>query len=206
MENDRRQKILNAAYEVIKEEGLPFLSYDSISNHSGVSRQLIRYYFASKDDLMIAICDLLATAYRETLVDVARGSMSDSKGRLEYLLDFYFDFLDGKKKPKDDQIYDAMMSLAAGSPAVQDNLRAQYCLLGNVMAHEISIEYPKMSIPDANQLSYLFVSFMYGHWKMVASLGLSEKHNQITRKAIDRLIESFLRKPSKPSEQIDVWL
>ena len=203
MDKDRSHNILVATCEVIAQEGLPFISYDVIAKRAKVSRQLIRYYFPTKEDFMLAICDVLALAYRETMVDVARLSMPEN--RLDYLLDFFFGFLDGKVKPKDDKVYDAMIALAIASPAVRENLKAQYCLLGNVMAHEISVEHPQMRIADADQLSYLFVTLMHGHWKMVASLGLSEGHHRVTRNAIDRLIASYLEKPTQSDEQPDIW-
>jgi hypothetical protein len=62
-----------------------------------------------------------------------------------------------------------------------------------------------MSAQDANQLSYLFVCLMYGHWKMVASLGFSEEHKFVTRTAIDRLIASYAARPSKRTELAKIW-
>lgn len=203
MQKNRRDDILTEAFNLLLEEGLPMLSYDLIAKRSGVSRQLIRYYFASKEDFMIALCDMLAMTYREALVSVAR--TIDTADRLDQLFDFYFDLLDGAKKPRDDQVYDAVMSLAAGSKPIRDNLRNQYSLLGSVVSHEITLQHPEISHEDANQISFLFVSLMYGHWKMVASLGISEDHKRITRKAIDRLIESYLQTPSKPEEYLEVW-
>ncbi len=202
-QDERRNSILKAAIDAIHHDGLPFISNALIAKRSGVSRQLIRYYFKSKEELMIEICDMLAAAYRKALVDVALSN--DSANRLEQLLDFYFDFLEGKTKPRDDQVYDAMMSLAAGSPAVKENLRGQYSLLGSVVSQEITVNYPNITVEDADQLSYLFVCLMYGHWKMVATLGLNETHRVITRKAIDRLISSYQQSPSKPEDQPKIW-
>lgn len=41
---------------------------------------------------------------------------------------------------------------------------------------------------------------MYGHWKMVASLGCSSGHNRIAREAMDRIISSYLDRYDDPDE------
>jgi hypothetical protein len=39
---------------------------------------------------------------------------------------------------------------------------------------------------------------MYGHWKMVATLGFSEDYNRVTREAVDRLIASYVQNYHDP--------
>lgn len=193
MEKDenRRHEIVKGAFSFLKKNGLPMLSYDLIARECGVSRQLIRYYFADPEELMVALCDYLASLYRDALLrGVAQTKDSD---RLEFFLDFYFDLISGNPKPRDDQVYDAVMSLAAGHDCVKTSLREQYNLLGQVVSQEIQLSHPELSRTDCLELSFLFLSLMYGHWKMVASLGLSEDHKHITRQACDRLILSYTR-------------
>lgn len=199
---DRAGEILTGAFDVLMREGLPHLSYKSVAEASGVTRQLVRYYFPTPDDLMIALCDHLAVAYREALIT----TISDHEGddRVAVFLDFYFDLLDGAQKPRDDQAYDALMSLAARNPLIKENLRQQYTLLGQVMSHELRQQYPEIPLPQCEEISFAFVATMYGHWKMVASLGLSEDHKHITRATMTRLIESY-RQDSSPSGDLRVW-
>lgn len=46
---------------------------------------------------------------------------------------------------------------------------------------------------------------MYGHWKMVASLGVSEAHNRVSRAAMDRLIRSYAENDA-PIENVGrIW-
>jgi hypothetical protein len=37
------------------------------------------------------------------------------------------------------------------------------------------------------------VSLMYGHWKMLATLGFSENWNRVSRETMDRLVGFYLR-------------
>jgi hypothetical protein len=45
---------------------------------------------------------------------------------------------------------------------------------------------------------------MYGHWKMVATLGLSPEHRRITRRSIDRIIASY-RVAREPVGVAGIW-
>ncbi len=192
---DRAAEIVEGAFKLLMAEGLPHVSYSSVAEAAGVKRQLVRYYFPNPDDLMLALCDKVATVYREALI---QGMASrENEDRIGLFLDFYFDLLDAPRKPRDDQVYDALMSLAARSDRIKVNLRQQYTLLGHVVSHELRQQYQNIPLPVCEQISFVFVSLMYGHWKMVASLGLSEDHKHITRNAIDRLIESYKRNPAQ---------
>lgn len=193
-DDNREATIVGGAFDVLMAEGLDHLSYNKVAEAAGTTRQLVRYYFPDPDDLMIALCDQIASVYREALIE----GMGDRQGadRIALFLDFYFDLLDGPRKPRDDQVYDALFSLAARSERVKSNLRQQYTLLGHVISHELRQEFPEIPLPACEQLSFVFVSLMYGHWKMVASLGLSEDHKRITRQAMDRLIDSYRADPT----------
>jgi hypothetical protein len=57
-------------------------------------------------------------------------------------------------------------------------------MVGLVRAHE-------PAKPDG--VGYLFVSLMYGHWKMLATLGFSDNWNRVSRETMDRLVGFYLR-------------
>ncbi len=186
----------------MRSEGLPHLSYDRVASATGVTRQLVRYHFPNPDDIMIALCDALAASYREHLISGVMGQAD--KDRLRIFFDFYFDLLDGKAKPRDDQVYDALFSLAAGSPGSGATCALQYTMLGHALTHEIRTSFPEIPLRSCGEISYLFVAIMYGHWKMVATLGLSEDHRRISRQAIDRIIASYRAVPD-PQDDATAW-
>jgi AcrR family transcriptional regulator len=192
----RKPEIVQAAIKAIGREGLPMPSYDSIAKEADMSRQLIRHYFPDPEGLMIAVCDALAASYRDCLMKgIIEAAATE---RLSMFLDFYFNFLAGNQKPKDDGVYDAMFSLAASSEAVRMNLSGQYNLLQYTIAHEIQISNPALSQKACREIAFLFVALMYGHWKMVATLGFSEDYNRVTREAVDRLIASYVQNYHDP--------
>lgn len=200
---DTKQKILLGAFRALRSEGLPVISYDRVAESADVSRQLVRYHFKDPDDLMVALCDHLAGLYRDLLVEKAKALQGAA--RIEMFMDFYFGLLDDAPKPADDQVYDALLSRAAGSPPVRERLRSQYSLLGQVVGHELQLAFPELERRAADELSFIFVSLMYGHWKMVASLGVSRAHNQVTRAAMRRLIQSYVNGGALTREGFALW-
>ncbi|SIN95991.1 TetR/AcrR family transcriptional regulator [Vannielia litorea] len=202
-QHNRKEEIVTAAFQTLMDEGLPMLSYDAIARHGGLSRQLIRYHYPDPEELMIDLLDHMAGVYREAMIaEVTRLQGTD---RLRCFFDFYFDMIEGNPKPRDNQAYDAAMSLATAHPPIRATLRGQYSLLGQVLSHELELQYPVLGIQGAQELSWLFVCLMYGHWKMVASLGFAETHRSVTRAAIDRLVESYLARPSQPETAPRIW-
>ncbi|WP_071795269.1 TetR/AcrR family transcriptional regulator [Natronohydrobacter thiooxidans] len=196
----RRPEIVQAAIRTIGKNGLLMVSYDQIARETDMSRQLIRHYFPDTEVLMVAICDALAASYRECLM---KGIIkANTAKRLKLFLDFYFDFLAGEDlaKPADDAVYDAMFALAAGSETVRKNLHDQYNLLHHTIAHEVQISNPELPQSACREIGYLFVVIMYGHWKMVATLGFSRAYNRVSREAIDRLIESYIAHYDDPDD------
>ncbi len=201
--DDQRGQIVEGAAKHLLSNGPPPPPFGRIEETAGISRQLVRYYFDDADDLLLAVCDHLASAYRMALIGGVE-TLAGAK-RLHFIFDFYFDLVADLPKPRDDQAYDAMFAFAAGSPRIRDNLRAQYTLLGQVLQLEIKMQYPELSLEDCAEISYLFVCIMYGHWKMVASLGLGEDHKLISRRAIDRIIASYAAGDEAGAHPIRTW-
>ena len=190
----RRPEIVQAMYDAIAKHGMSPPSYDLIAREGDMSRQLVRHYYKDPEQMAVDLCDHLAATYRDCLM---RGIIqADESRRLQVFLDFYFDVLANKglPKPKDDQVYDGVMALANSSQRVRDNLRGQYSLLQATLAHEVQISHPDLPQKACHELGYLVVALMYGHWKMVASLGIDDAMNRVSREAVDRLIASYVER------------
>ena len=186
----RKAQILQATTKLLAKEGLQALSFESVAREADLSRQLVRYYYPDLQSLIVDMCDHLGNSYRDILVsgvvEVA------SVKRLEFFLDFFFDLSDVHAMPIDLEVYDAMVAYAVGSDDLRASLCRQYQTLGQVMVHELAIAHPELDGPSCEELSFLFVSMMHAHWSFVASLGYSREHSRVTRKAIDRLLQSYI--------------
>jgi hypothetical protein len=73
------------------------------------------------------------------------------------------------------------------------------------MCHEFRVSHPGLDLRSAEELSWLFVCLMYGHWKMVATLGVSAAHNRVTRGAMDRLIRSYCDNAAPRGQIGQIW-
>lgn len=187
----KKIQILNAAAKLMSNRGIQGFSFENVADEAGLSRQLVRYYYSDLDTLIVDLCDHLANIYREMLVAgiVEVGEV----GRLAFFLDFFFDLAEGHPMPINLEAYDAMIAYSVGSEALRDRMCDQYKTLGQVIVHELAIAYPELNGSACEELSFMFVSMMHAHWSFVASLGYSRQHSRLARKAIERLIESYVR-------------
>ena len=201
---DRKTHILKATTKLLNEKGLQGFSFESVAKEADLSRQLLRYYFSDLDHLVSELSDYLGNVYREALVE---GIVEVRQvERLDFFLDFLFDLTDGYRMPDNLKVYDALVAYSVGSSQVKDRMRAQYKTLGQVIAQELAIAHPSLNGPSCEELSFLFVSMMHAHWSFVASLGFSRHQSKVTRRAIDRLINSYLNDPTKTSQATNSWL
>lgn len=188
----RQGEIIDALEETLQQRGVRLPSAEQISVAADMSRQLINHYTPDLDATALELLTKMAERYKSGLKLGVRTNPRTE--RLTVFLDFYFDQLAdfGVEKPRDDQVYDAMFALAAGNEKLRERLFSQYEALQGIFAHEVGVSYPDLPPETCKQLGFLITSLMYGHWKMVATLGFSEDMNKVSRQAIDRLIKSYL--------------
>ena len=199
-----KNQIVEGALAALLSDGLPNLSYDRVAQAAGTSRQLVRYHFRDPDALMVTVCDRLAAAYGEAL---AEGGLPVREGRsgLHALFDFLLDALDGRPKPRDEAVFDALAVHAPTSPRIRAALRGHYALLGRAIAEEAQAAHPALGDEAAAEIAYLAVALVYGHWRMVAALGFAEAHRAITRTALDRIVASYLEGEDGHAADVVPW-
>ena len=190
----KKAAVLDAATRVLRTQGLQALTFENVASEAGLSRQLVRYYYANLELLMLDLCDHLAATYRDVLV---RGVQEVGQvQRLDLFLDFFFGVTDRFPMPDNLEVYDAFFAFAVGSAQLRDRLCMTYEVLGQVFQHELSIAHPELEDFAVSELSFFFVSMMHAHWSYVATLGYADEHGRITRDAMDRLIKSYLDRPA----------
>lgn len=187
---EKKVQILDGATAVLRTRGLAALSFESVAIEAEMSRQLVRYHYPNLEEMVVDLCDHLAATYREVLVT---GVVEIQQvERLNFFLDFFFGVAENYVMPDNLEVYDAFFAYAVGSTRVRDRLCDTYQMLGQVFVHELSIAHAELPDFAAEELSFLFVSMMHAHWSYVATLGYAGEHGQITRRAMDRLIASYL--------------
>lgn len=186
---NKKEQILDATTALLTSSGLQALSFENIAKQTGVSRQLIRYYYPTLDGLIADLCDHLGKVYQDVLIAgvVKVGQVE----RLDFFLDFFFGVSADYPMPDNLEAYDSLFAFAVGAPEVKTRLRVKYRTLGQVIQHELAIAHPQLDAAACDELSFLFVSMMHAHWSYIATLGFSQAYNKVARKAMDRLIASY---------------
>lgn len=201
---NKKLQILDATTALLTTSGLQALSFEMLAKQTGLSRQLIRYYYPSLDGLIADLCDHLGKVYQDVLISGV-GKIGQVE-RLGFFLDFFFGVSADYPMPDNLEAYDSLFAFCVGAPEVKDRLRAKYRTLGQVIQHELAIAHPKLDGPACDELAFLFVSLMHAHWSYIATLGFSQEYNRVARKAIDRLIASYCKDgPTKPAVQAS-WM
>ena len=190
----KKTQILEATAALLSTKGLQALSFENVALEAGLSRQLVRYYYADLDSMVCDLCDHLGGSYRDTLVDgiVKVGKVE----RLKFFLDFFFDLAETHPMPVNLETYDAMIACSVGCPQLKERMCDQYKILGQVIVHELKIAYPDLGSAACEELSFMFVSMMHAHWSFVASLSHTRDHSRLARRAFDRLIQSYVEDSS----------
>ena len=201
--SDKKIMILNATATLLSKKGVQSFSFENVAYEAGLSRQLVRYYYSDLNTLIADLCDHLGKQYQDILVS----GILDLRevGRLKFFLDFFFDLAEGFPMPETLSAYDAMVACSVGSPQLKERMCENYKTLGQVIIHELAIAHPNLKSASCEELSFMFVSMMHAHWSFVASLGYSREHSKLARKAIDRLIESYLNDPDHAPAMDRPW-
>src|SRR6476646_3376228 len=67
---DNRERLVAAGYTVLSEKGYEAATVKEIAHVAGVSPGLFHYYFASKDELLLAVLQEAATRYGRMMQDL----------------------------------------------------------------------------------------------------------------------------------------
>lgn len=81
-EADNRQRLVDAGHEVLSEKGFEATTVKEIARAAGVSPGLFHYYFASKDELLLAVLGEAGERFKERLVREA-GSRGTARDHIE---------------------------------------------------------------------------------------------------------------------------
>ena len=185
----RRKEILEAALSAINRHGLSKVSYDLIAEEASTSRQLIRHYYPKLEPLMVDIVETITESYRQLVINDINSIKSAQ--RLSIMMDFFFGQLQDRQLPPS-MSFDSMFALANNSEPIRQAMHTTHQILSETFQNELRVCYPTLPLKVYQELGHQFVSLITGHWRMVSSLGMSDKYTSVSRKAMDRLIQSYL--------------
>lgn len=96
-DNQTRQKIFRAAAEVFEEKGYTGARMQEIADRAGINKALLHYYFSSKEQLFMAVFQVLLKKMFEKIFSIFSEEIS-FKEKLKKFLDQHIEFM--IKNPK----------------------------------------------------------------------------------------------------------
>jgi len=116
-DSQTRDKIFKAATQVFEEKGYSGARMQEIADRAGINKALLHYYFRSKDQLFMAVFQVLISKMFEKIFAIFRTDLS-FKDKIKLFLDQHIDFL--VKNPK---LPLFLLNEMAVSPTVIDGVR-----------------------------------------------------------------------------------
>jgi AcrR family transcriptional regulator len=92
-----REKIFRAATEIFEEKGYAGARMQEIADRAGINKALLHYYFRSKDQLFMAVFQVLLKKMFEKIIAIFQADLT-FKEKIRLFLDQHIDFL--KRNPK----------------------------------------------------------------------------------------------------------
>ena len=85
---DNRRRLVYAGYEVLSEKGFEAMTVKEIARVAGVSPGLFHYYFASKDELLLAVLGEAGERFKERVMRQAGSGGMAPRDRIERAVRF----------------------------------------------------------------------------------------------------------------------
>ncbi|HZK25298.1 MAG TPA: TetR/AcrR family transcriptional regulator [Oscillospiraceae bacterium] len=86
----RKQEIVETAMLLFEQNGIGKTSMSDIAQAAKITKGLVYYYFSSKEELVTAVIELLATEINQQLQEIVQESALDFYGKLAEILKLYF--------------------------------------------------------------------------------------------------------------------
>ena len=134
----RREEIVEALRGVVARDGLNVPSYDAIATEGDMSRQLVRHYYRSPEDMAADLAKRLTVEMRN---DVKRTlAAADGEARLDALLETMFAFDGATDAGGGDRnaLECALHAIARHSPKVEQAFETHLQAMRELIANELA--------------------------------------------------------------------
>lgn len=136
----RRQQIIDAARQVLIDAGVGGLVLRDVAEQIGITHGNLQYYFATKEDLIVAIFEQEIERYTGALHN-AVGHSSSRLGAVSALVDDAVNEIRGESTT----LWMMLFSLARQNEILRDLLRDTYDKFDETLAGELAIVSPELS-------------------------------------------------------------
>ena len=153
----RRQQIIDTVRRTLIEVGASGLKLREVAEQMGMTHGNLQYYFPTKNDLLMAIFDQAVEKYTEG-VKVAVAETSTRKGRLHSIIDAGI----AELKTPETALWRTMISLVDHNPDMAAILKKENDLYEQVVAEELKIISPNLSVQRRRHMARLIHAVLDG--------------------------------------------
>lgn len=155
---ERSEAILDAAEQLLVEEGHAALSLRGVAQRAGIRLGNLQYYFATREELVRAL--LARVLERATARVEARMSTAGEPARaLDAALD---SLLEEQREPASYRLFYDLWALAAREPAIATEVRAFYTRYTHAVAELLLKAAPRISQAESRARGELLVALLEG--------------------------------------------
>ena len=119
----RRREIMESCYQVIAKKGLEGATLKRIAREMGVSPSLLMHYFASKEELILALVDYMVEKMERTYFQAVKKTAS-ARQRLALYIDKNFNF--EIPQSVEDKVFYGSFYLALSDERIRERFRRMY--------------------------------------------------------------------------------
>lgn len=173
---DSKEKILEATYKVLIQEGYSGLSIRKIADKAEIDKSLIYHHFGSKKDLIIGFLDLIAKEVQKEHQKILR--TENKEKMLEKLLNFSFSF----DEPGHWELEKALMEIQAQA-SKDEQLSEKLQELDEIFLTDLNQIFDKLGSETPRSDSEIYLSLVYGSISRKAAIqdkkGLERLRSQV---------------------------
>jgi AcrR family transcriptional regulator len=157
----RRAQIVDAASRVIARDGFHNASISAIEREAGVSRGVITYHFASKDDIVLAIFDAMIEQVEQKILPDRLQGLSGWERTAQIMA---WALLERQEGDKFDCIHYAFLALIFHRPELRERLASLYAGMRDGYTADVAEEIGRGNLPpeDAEALGAIAASVLHG--------------------------------------------
>jgi AcrR family transcriptional regulator len=178
--------ILNAAEELMIEEGYHNFSIRKVATKAGVTVGNLQYHFATKAGLIEAMLDHCIDRYLELFARVREESGDNPRKQLKHLVHVIFADLNTRTTT---HFFPELWSLSNHEGYATELMDDMYAKYRAVLVEVIQAINPRLKRREADGLALFMSASMEGHTVFV---GHNKPWQQDTRKMADLAVLSFL--------------
>ncbi|MFN3958781.1 MAG: TetR/AcrR family transcriptional regulator [Parvularculaceae bacterium] len=152
--------ILEAARDVLVEEGYPSLTMRNVAKRAGVTVGNLSYYYAKRDDLLHDLLEAVIQGYVEDFDRIVEDVERSPDQRLEDMIRFVIGDLATKETTG---FFPALWGLAAHDPVAEREMTYVYDVERNAFARVVADMRPDLSKRDRDVLALFISASIEGH-------------------------------------------